>query len=101
MNILTSAVATQFTRRRSLLVKTFGWFGVAAGVALGALSVANSPESSTQLNANSGDAPTNTVYVSPTLNGMTMGATQTWTPPGTAEETTAAVPPVKASPYGQ
>lgn len=101
MNILTSAVAPQFTSRRSLLVKTFGWLGVAAGVALGALSLASTPDATTVPNASSGDAPTNTVYVSPTLGGMTMGATQTWTPPGTVEETTVAAPPVKASPYGQ
>lgn len=100
MNILTSAVATQFTHRRSLLVKTFGLAGLSAGVALGALGVVNTP-ASTVPNASSGDAPTNTVYISPTLNGMTLGATQTWTPPGTVEETGLAAPPVKASPYGQ
>jgi hypothetical protein len=101
MDITSSAATTHLNGHRSLLVKVFGLMGITAGVALGALSLASTPEPTTAPNASSGDAPTNTVYVSPTLGGMTLGATQTWAAPGTVEETGQAVPPVKASPYGQ
>lgn len=46
--------------------------------------------------AGSGDAPTNTVYIQPSVSAMTMGATATFTTPATVEPTTEAVPPVKA-----
>ena len=46
--------------------------------------------------AGSGDAPTNSVYAQPSVTGMNMGATATFTTPATVEPTTEAVPPVKA-----
>jgi hypothetical protein len=46
--------------------------------------------------ANSGDAPTNTVYIQPTVSAMTMGATATATTPASAPATTEAKPPIKA-----
>ena len=46
--------------------------------------------------AGSGDAPTNTVFVQPTVSAMTMGATATFTPPASVPATTEAVPPIKA-----
>ena len=46
--------------------------------------------------AGSGDAPTNTVYIQPSVSAMTMGATATFTPPASVPATTEAVPPVKA-----
>jgi hypothetical protein len=46
--------------------------------------------------AGSGDAPTNTVYIQPSVSAMTMGATATFTTPASVEPTTEAVPPVKA-----
>ncbi|MGB8407372.1 MAG: hypothetical protein WCE30_25250 [Mycobacterium sp.] len=101
MGTLTEAVIAQGTQHQSVLVKAFGLVGITAGVALGALSIASTPAPTTAPNASSGDAPTNTVYVSPSVGGMTVGATQTWTPAGTAENTMQAVPPVKAPPYGQ
>jgi len=100
MDSVKGAPTTQVKLQRSPLVKAFGWVGVAAGVALGALSLAHSPDSTTELNANSGDAPTNTVYVSPSVGGMNLGATQTWTPPDTVAPKGRAEPPVKANPYG-
>lgn len=99
MDTTTDAVTTQFKQHRGLVVKAFGLVGITAGVALGALSLASTPEPTTVPSASSGDAPTNTVYVSPTLGGMTLGATQTWAPPGTVEATGHAVPPVKAPQY--
>lgn len=47
--------------------------------------------------AGSGDAPTNTVFIQPSVTAMTMGATATAdsTPPS-VPATTEAVPPIKA-----
>lgn len=94
------ADTAQVIPRRSPMVKAFAWVGVGAGVTLGALSLAHGPDSTTEVNANSGNAPTNTVFVSPTQGGMNVGATQTWTPPGTSAPKGRAEPPVKATPYG-
>jgi len=90
----------QVVPQRSPLVKAFAWVGIGAGAILGALSLAHSPDSATEVNANSGNAPTNTVYISPTQGGMNLGATQTWTPPDTVAPKGRAEPPVKASPNG-
>lgn len=46
--------------------------------------------------AGSGDAPTNTTYVQPTVKGMQLGSTNTATTPPSAPATGAAVPSVKA-----
>ena len=46
--------------------------------------------------AGSGDAPTNSVFIQPSVSAMTMGATATFTTPSTVEPTTEAVPPIKA-----
>jgi hypothetical protein len=46
--------------------------------------------------AGSGDAPTNTVYIQPSVSAMTMGATATFTTPASVPATTEAVPPIKA-----
>lgn len=99
MGAMTDALTEGVKQHQKLLVKALGLVGITAGIALGALSAASTPAPTMAPNASSGDAPTNTVYVSPTLNGMTLGATQTWTPPGTVEATIQAVPPVKAPPY--
>ncbi|MDR3662922.1 MAG: hypothetical protein P4L86_21475 [Mycobacterium sp.] len=85
-------------RRRSLLVKTFGFTGIAAGVALAAFGAANAP-APTAPDASSGHGASNTVFSSPAVGDMNMGATATWTPPSEVEATPVAVPPVKAAPY--
>ena len=46
--------------------------------------------------AGSGDAPTNTVFVQPSVSAMTQGATATFSTPASVPATTEAVPPVKA-----
>jgi hypothetical protein len=87
----------QATSRRG--VKLIGAACAAAAVlGAGALTVAldNSGAGHTTMLAGSGDAPTNTVYVQPSVSAMTMGATATFTTPATVEPTTEAVPPVKA-----
>jgi hypothetical protein len=70
----------------------------AAVVGAGVLTVAldNGRGIQTSTLAGSGDAPSNTVYVQPSVSAMTMGATATFTTPTTVEPTTVAVPPVKA-----
>jgi hypothetical protein len=50
----------------------------------------------TDMLAGSGDAPTNTVYVKPSVSAITMGATATLSTPDSVPATTEAVPPVKA-----
>jgi len=65
-----------------------------AGVATVVLDNGGGTQTSTL--AGSGDAPSNTVYVQPSVSAMTMGATATFTTPSTVEPTTEAVPPVKA-----
>jgi hypothetical protein len=47
--------------------------------------------------AGSGDAPTNTVFVQPTVSAMTLGATKTFTTPASVPATTEATPPIKAA----
>jgi hypothetical protein len=72
--------------------------GAAAFVSLGVLSLGfghGSGSTGTNL-ANSGDAPTNTVYIQPTDKAMTMGATATFTTPNSVEESPSASPAVKA-----
>jgi hypothetical protein len=71
----------------------------AAMVAAGALTVAFDGDGSGHANvlAGSGDAPTNTVYIQPTVSAMTMGATAS--PPATPGSTPAvadATPAIKA-----
>ena len=70
----------------------------AAVIGAGAVTVMLDNGSSGHINmlAGSGDAPTNSVYVQPSVTGMNMGATATFTTPATVEPTTEAVPPVKA-----
>jgi len=46
--------------------------------------------------AGSGDGSSGGVYTQPSVTGMNMGATATFTTPATVEPTTEAVPPVKA-----
>jgi hypothetical protein len=67
---------------------------VGAGILTVALDNGSAPQTSTL--AGSGDAPSNTVYVQPSVSAMTMGATATFTTPGSAPATTEAVPPIKA-----
>lgn len=69
-----------------------------AAVTAAALTVTFDSNDSGQANvlAGSGDAPTNTVYVQPTLGGMNMGATATFTTPSSVPPVTEASPTVKA-----
>ena len=46
--------------------------------------------------AGSGDAPTNTIYLQPSVSNMNMGATATFTTPSSVPPVTQAVPTVKA-----
>jgi hypothetical protein len=73
-------------------------FAAAAVVGAGVMTVVldNDGAAHTSMLAGSGDAPTNTVFVQPSVTAMTMGATATFTTPATVEPTTEAVPPVKA-----
>ncbi|MDR3662921.1 MAG: hypothetical protein P4L86_21470 [Mycobacterium sp.] len=98
MNDAATTVETgMIKRRRSLLVKTFGFAGIAAGVTLGAFGAANTPAPTVVPNASNGHAsPAATVYSSPRVGDMNMGATATFTTPSAAEATSVAVPPVKA-----
>jgi hypothetical protein len=67
---------------------------VGAGVLTVVLDDGGSGHASTL--AGSGDAPTNTMFIQPSVTGMTMGATATFTTPTTVEPTTEATPPIKA-----
>ena len=67
---------------------------VAAGGVTMALDRDSSGHSATL--AGSGDAPTNTSYVQPSVSNMNMGATATFTTPSSVPATTEAVPPLKA-----
>jgi hypothetical protein len=70
----------------------------AAVIGAGVLTVArddNGPGHASTL-AGSGDAPTNTVFIQPTVSAMTMGATATPDPPPSVPATTEAKPAVKA-----
>ena len=91
---------TNRTRTKRRGVKLVG--AVLAGAAVvvaGALTVAFDGDGSGHANvlAGSGDAPTNTVFIQPTVSGMTMGATAS--PPSTPPSTPAvadATPAIKA-----
>jgi hypothetical protein len=71
----------------------------AAVIVAGALTVVfddGGPGHASML-AGSGDAPTNTVFIQPTVNAMTMGATATEdSTPASVPATSKAVPPIKA-----
>jgi hypothetical protein len=67
----------------------------AAVVVAGALTVAFDGDA--DVLAGSGDAPTNTVFIQPTVAGMTMGATASApATPGTTPEVADAKPAIKA-----
>jgi hypothetical protein len=71
----------------------------AAVVAAGALTVTFDSNDSGRADvlAGSGDAPTNTVFIQPTVAGMTMGATASApATPGTTPEVADAKPAIKA-----
>jgi hypothetical protein len=70
----------------------------AALVALGA-AAGSHPGLATNYQAGSGDAPTNTTYSVPNAPTMNMGATATFSAPGTEPATSMAAPQVKAAPY--
>ena len=81
-------------RRR---VRLAGIAGAGAFVVLGAVGLGSGHGTGTtgvDL-ANSGDAPTNTVYVQPTDKAMTMGATATFTTPLSVEQSPSASPAIK------
>ncbi|PXX07236.1 hypothetical protein [Mycolicibacterium moriokaense] len=84
------------TKRRG--VKLVGAVLAGAAVAAAALTVTFDSNNSGHANvlAGSGNAPTNTVYVQPTVGAMNMGATATFTTPSSLPQVTEAVPPVKA-----
>jgi hypothetical protein len=69
---------------------TLAALGVATGATAGPASV---------YRASSGDAPANTTYAQPSVPTMNMGATATFTAPGTEAPTSMAAPLVKAAPY--
>jgi hypothetical protein len=73
-------------------------FAAAAVVGAGVLTVVldGGGAGQTSTLAGSGDAPSNTMPTQPSVAGMTMGATATFTTPSSVEPTTEAVPPVKA-----
>jgi hypothetical protein len=84
------------TKRRG--VKLVGAVLAGAAVVTGALTVAFDGDTSEYANvlAGSGDAPTNTVFIQPSVSGMTMGATATATTPASAPAVADATPAVKA-----
>ena len=88
---------TPTSRRSAKLVGAV--CAVAAVVVAGALTVVfdgDDPGHASTL-AGSGDAPTNTVFIQPTVSAMTMGATATEdSTPAPVPATTEAVPPIKA-----
>jgi hypothetical protein len=88
-------------QHRRRIKTTCAVIGVGAFAALAALGVAagnhQAPASSYQ--ASSGDAPANTTYSQPSVPTMNMGATATFTAPGTEAPTSMAAPLIKAAPY--
>jgi len=86
------------TSRSQLHVKpVLAATGVIAFGALGILSSGHdTPQTGPRLEAGSGSAPTNTVYVQPTDKAMTMGATATFTTPNSVEQSPSASPALKA-----
>jgi hypothetical protein len=91
---------TYLTRTKRRGVKLVGAvLAGAAVVAAGALTVTFDSNDSGQATvlAGSGDAPTNTVFVQPTVAGMTMGATASPpATPATTPEVADAKPAIKA-----
>ena len=90
---------THLTRTKRRGVKLAG--AVVAGAAVAAagamtLTFDSSDSGHANVLAGSGNAPTNTVYVQPTVGAMNMGATATFTTPSSMPQVTEAVPPVKA-----
>ncbi|MDT4999838.1 MAG: hypothetical protein QOK12_1943 [Mycobacterium sp.] len=86
---------TRFDRIR---VQVLGVIGIGAFAALAVLGIAygGSHFGAGSALAGSGDAPANTTYVQPTVTGVTMGATATWTTPSLTAPTGKAVPALKA-----
>jgi hypothetical protein len=75
--------------------------GASAFATLTVLVVAagSHPGPATNYQAGSGDAPTNTAYSVPIAPTMNLGATATFSAPGTEPPTAVASPGVKAAPY--
>jgi hypothetical protein len=88
-------------RRRRGIKTTCAVIGAGAFAALAALGVAagSHPAPAPSYRASSGDAPTNTTYAQPSVPAMNLGATATFTPPGTEAPTSMAAPLIKAAPY--
>ena len=80
-------------RRRARRAGLIGGTAAVAAMAAFAVTHGGAPTSSTL--AGSGDAPVLT-YAQPTVGGMNLGATATWSPPGSTLETSMAVPAIKA-----
>lgn len=87
---------------RGGIKSTCAVIGAGALAALIALSVRAGPHLATVTNdqASSGDAPTNTTYSVPIAPTMNLGATATFSAPGTELGTAMASPTLKAAPYG-
>ena len=86
---------TNHARIRRAHKGILGVIGIAAFVALGALSAAHGGLGvgpGPRLTAGSGSAATNTVFTQPVVGGMNIGATATWTTPASAPATSVAVP---------
>jgi len=81
------------------VAKTFGFVGVAAGVALGVYGTTHTPAPAIAPIASSGHGATSGEYTQPTVAAINMGATETPTTPSSVEPVTVASPPVKAKPY--
>jgi len=75
--------------------------GASAFATLTVLGVAAGSHSgpATNYQAGSGDAPANTTYSVPNAPTMNLGATATFSAPGTEPPTEVAAPGVKAAPY--
>jgi hypothetical protein len=88
-------------RHRRGIKTTCAVIGAGAFAALAALGVAAGihPAPASINQASSGDAPTNTTYSQPSVPTMNMGATATFTAPGTEAPTSMAAPLIKAAPY--
>lgn len=81
------------------VAKTFGFVGVAAGVALGAYGTTHAPAPAVAPIASSGHGASTGEYTQPSVADMNFGATATPTTPSSVEAVTVAAPPVKAKPY--
>jgi hypothetical protein len=75
--------------------------GASAFATLTVLTVAagSHPGSVTDYRAGSGDAPANTTYSVPSAPTMNLGATATFSAPGSEAPTVMASPGIKAAPY--